>query len=178
MPSNNNTADYLSYASQVFVLSNGSLEESTPDAIDGYIQSSLNSVSSEASVKDPEDAMDSISRPTVKEAAAQISKENQINDLTRATGDSTVYKYYMQSIGWQKILSFIFFVTLNVFCSTFSRMYPLIFSIYPFVPTKLLHSEIWLEWWAAGNGTQNALYVTVYFMLAVFNSVGNGGYVW
>jgi ATP-binding cassette, subfamily C (CFTR/MRP), member 1 len=138
----------------------------------------LDSLSSNTRVKDPEDAIDSISRPYVKETAAQISKENQLNDLTRATGDRTVYKYYIQSIGWQKILVFVFSVTLHVFCSTFSRMYSLAFSMYGSARTDFLCPEIWLEWWAAGNGAQKALYVTVYFMLASFNSFGNGGYVW
>ncbi|GAM36282.1 vacuolar glutathione S-conjugate transporter [Talaromyces pinophilus] len=152
-----NETDCLSYANEIFILFNGRLEVSTPDIV-GYKHMGLDSLSSNTRVKDPEDAIDSISRPYVKETAAQISKENQLNDLTRATGDRTVYKYYIQSIGWQKILVFVFSVTLHVFCSTFS--------------------QIWLEWWAAGNGAQKALYVTVYFMLASFNSFGNGGYVW
>lgn len=92
----------------------------------------LNSLSSETRVKSPEDAIDSISRPSVKETAAQISKENQLNDLTRATGDRTVYNYYMQSIGWQKIFALVFSVTVHVFCSTFSRMYPMnLLCVYP-----------------------------------------------
>lgn len=150
---------------------------STPDIV-GYKLMDLNSLCSETLVKDPEDAIDSISRPSVKEAAAQISKENRLNDLTRAMGDRTVYKYYMQSIGWQKILAFVFSVTLHVFCSTFSRMYLLISSVCLSAQTDFLRPEIWLEWWAAGNGAQKALYVTVYFLLAIFNSIGNGGYVW
>lgn len=97
---------------------------STPDIV-GYEHMGLGGLSSKTRVKDPEDAIDSISRPYVKETAAQISKENQLNDLTRATGDRTVYKYYIRSIGWQKILAFVFSVTLHVFCSTFSRMYSL-----------------------------------------------------
>ena len=38
--------------------------------------------------------------------------------------------------------------------------------------------EIWLERWADRGGGQKALYVTVYFLLAIFNTVGNGGYIW
>ncbi|OQD96291.1 hypothetical protein PENSOL_c016G04406 [Penicillium solitum] len=40
------------------------------------------------------------------------------------------------------------------------------------------YSEIWLQRWADRGGGQKALYVTVYFFLAICNTVGNGGYVW
>lgn len=38
--------------------------------------------------------------------------------------------------------------------------------------------EIWLKWWADRGGNQKALFVSVYFVLAIFNSIANGGYVW
>lgn len=62
--------------------------------------------------------------PSAKEKSAQISKENQISDLTRTTGDVTVYKYYFQSIGWVNMLVFLLFAAVHVFCSTFSGMSP------------------------------------------------------
>lgn len=38
--------------------------------------------------------------------------------------------------------------------------------------------EIWLQRWADRGGGQKALYVTIYFFLAICNTIGNGGYVW
>lgn len=42
----------------------------------------------------------------------------------------------------------------------------------------MLFPEIWLKWWADRGGDRKALFVSVYFVLAIFNSIGNGGYVW
>lgn len=153
---------------------------SFPNTVGNDKPMNMNCVPGKNWTEDHEGAMHDVSKPkpSLKEVAAQISKENQINDLTRATGDRTVYKYYMQSIGWRKILAFVFFVTLHVGCSTFSRISLLTFPLLSLLKLTFIRSEIWLEWWATGNGTQKALYVTVYFILALFNSLGNGGYVW
>lgn len=57
-------------------------------------------------------------------------------------------------------------------------MFPVAFSMFNSPQINFFRPEIWLEWWVAGDGVQKTLYVTVYFMLALFNSIGNGGYVW
>ncbi|MCJ1360247.1 MAG: hypothetical protein MMC33_010250 [Icmadophila ericetorum] len=80
------------------------------------------------------------------------------DDLTRRTGDWAVYKYYFSSVGLIKMLMFVSFVSINIFCCSFS--------------------QIWLQWWTNVGGGQLPLYVTIYFLLAVLNSVSNGGYVW
>lgn len=41
-----------------------------------------------------------------------------------------------------------------------------------------LQIEIWLQRWADRGGGQKTLYVTIYFFLAICNTIGNGGYVW
>ncbi|OGM41659.1 ATP-binding cassette transporter [Aspergillus bombycis] len=94
----------------------------------------------------------------IEDKAAIISEANEIDDLRRAAGDSAVYTYYLRYVGWTNAVIFVFFVTMNVFSSTYS--------------------QIWLERWAHHGGGQKALYVTVYFVLALCNTVGNGGYVW
>ncbi|KXG48870.1 ABC transporter, transmembrane domain, type 1 [Penicillium griseofulvum] len=94
----------------------------------------------------------------IEDKAALISKANKIDDLRRATGDSAVYAYYLRYVGWTNAVIFVFFVTINVFSSTYS--------------------QIWLKRWADRGGGQKALYVSIYFFLAICNTVGNGGYVW
>jgi ATP-binding cassette subfamily C (CFTR/MRP) protein 1 len=51
----------------------------------------------------------------------QLTIANQIDDLTRRTGDVTTYKYYFNTIGWPKAIVFVSFIVLNVFGATFSR---------------------------------------------------------
>ncbi|EED17878.1 ATP-dependent bile acid permease, putative [Talaromyces stipitatus ATCC 10500] len=73
--------------------------------------------------------------------------------------ESKYLKIERISIGWQKILTYVFLVILHVFCAR---------SVV----------EIWLERWATHDGAQKAHYGSVYLVLAVINSVGNRGYVW
>lgn len=67
------------------------------------------------------DGLEESTALTMKDKAAEISKVNEINDLRRATGDSAVYRYYLRYIGWTNAMIFAFFVTVNVFSSTYSR---------------------------------------------------------
>lgn len=53
--------------------------------------------------------------------AKKLTVTNQIDDLTRRTGDFGTYKYYFDTIGWPKSIVFVSFVVLNVFGATFSR---------------------------------------------------------
>ncbi|OKL59747.1 hypothetical protein UA08_04922 [Talaromyces atroroseus] len=145
-----NDTEYLSYADEIFALSKGNLRKLTPGAA-----ISKNNI---FHITLPDEARNDTPTPSAKEKSGQVSKENQRNDLTRVTGDVAVYKYYFKSIGLVKTLVFLLFAGVHVFCSTFS--------------------QIWLEWWSKQGGGQKGLYVSVYMMLALFNSIGNGGYVW
>ncbi|CRG90845.1 Multidrug resistance-associated protein 1 [Talaromyces islandicus] len=142
--------DLLSYADQIYVLSDESLHQK--ETHDGIIYQGTGSDAGEDEVSKGLPAMG------IEDKATMISKTNKIDDLRRATGDSSVYKYYLRYVGWANAVIFIFFVTMNVFSSTYS--------------------QIWLQRWADRGGGQKPLYVTVYFLLAICNTVGNGGYVW
>jgi hypothetical protein len=37
---------------------------------------------------------------------------------------------------------------------------------------------VWLKWWSEVHGQHMALYISIYFLLAVGYSVGIGGYAW
>ncbi|KAJ5175771.1 multidrug resistance-associated protein [Penicillium canariense] len=140
----------LSYADRIYVLSDGCLHQKEP--CDGNIYQGNGS--------DPAEDGGSKGLPAlgIEDKATMISEANEIDDLRRATGDSAIYTYYLRYVGWTNAVIFVFFVTVNVFSSTYS--------------------QIWLERWADRGGGQKALYVTVYFLLAICNTVGNGGYVW
>ncbi|PYH89268.1 multidrug resistance-associated protein [Aspergillus ellipticus CBS 707.79] len=142
--------EYLAYADQVFVVADGSLRRE--DTHDGLSRETSPSTDEESEA-DPKPT-----GSTIKAKTTHVSESNQIGDLTRATGDYAVYKYYLRCIGWPKAMTFILFVTVHVFCSTYSQM--------------------WLERWANHGGEETPLYLAIYFLLAILNTVGNGGYVW
>ncbi|KAJ6006036.1 multidrug resistance-associated protein [Penicillium sp. IBT 35674x] len=147
----------LSYADQVLVISDGNLRRE--DARERSVhQALLPDAVANGGLEEEGENMDESTALEMKGKAAEISKLNDINDLRRATGDSAVYRYYLRYIGWTHALIFVFFVTVNVFSSTYS--------------------QIWLERWANRGGGQKPLYVTIYFFLAICNTIGNGGYIW
>jgi hypothetical protein len=49
--------------------------------------------------------------------------KDEVQDLDRKTGDKTVYKYYLKSIGARKLSVFIFFAVLSTFSGSFSRKF-------------------------------------------------------
>ncbi|CAI7605239.1 unnamed protein product [Penicillium palitans] len=140
----------LPRADQLYVLSDGHLRREEPREGNVYQEMGFDAVEAEELAGSPELA--------TEDKAAMISDANEIDDLRRAAGDSAVYKYYLRYVGWTNAMIFVFFVTMNVFASTYS--------------------DIWLQRWADRGGGQKTLYVTVYLFLAICNTIGNGGYVW
>ncbi|KAE8340830.1 hypothetical protein BDV24DRAFT_151712 [Aspergillus arachidicola] len=159
----------LCYADQIYVLSDGRLRQEEP--CEGHVHQGPGDDAVEA------DGLKGFPEPAIEDKAAIISEANKVDDLRRAAGDSAVYTYYWHHVGWTKAAVFVFFVTMNVFSSTYSRMWILTCATPDITDIDLL-LEIWLERWAARGGAQKALYVTVYIFLAICNTVGNGGYVW
>ncbi|KAE8149908.1 P-loop containing nucleoside triphosphate hydrolase protein [Aspergillus avenaceus] len=140
----------LPCADQMYVLEDGHLRPQEPYGGTAYKEMLSDAADAEGSSRFPGLA--------IEDKATMISTANKIDDLRRVAGDSAVYMYYLRHVGWTNAVIFVFFVTMNVFSSTYS--------------------QIWLEQWADHAGARKALYVTVYFLLAVCNTVGNGGYVW
>ncbi|KAB8272693.1 P-loop containing nucleoside triphosphate hydrolase protein [Aspergillus minisclerotigenes] len=161
--------EQLCHADQIYVLSDGHLRPEEP--CEGHVHQGPGDDAVEA------DGSKGVPELTIEDKAAMISEANEVDDLRRAAGDSAVYMYYWHYVGWTKAAVFVFFVTMNVFSSTYSRMWNLTCATPDITDINLL-LEIWLERWAAHGGAQRALYVTVYIFLAICNTVGNGGYVW
>ncbi|KGO40807.1 ABC transporter, transmembrane domain, type 1 [Penicillium expansum] len=142
--------EQLPCADQLYILSDGLLRQEEPREGNVYKEPKSDAVEAEEST--------GLIELATEDKAAMISEENEIEDLRRSAGDSAVYKYYLRYVGWKNAMIFVFFVTMNVFASSYS--------------------EIWLQRWADRGGGQKALYVTIYFFLAICNTIGNGGYVW
>ncbi|KAJ5371907.1 P-loop containing nucleoside triphosphate hydrolase protein [Penicillium concentricum] len=142
--------EHLPCADQIYVLSHGCLHQQEPSKGNVYQEIGSDVVEAQGSNGTPE--------LEIEHKAAMLSDANEIDDLRRATGDSAVYRYYLRYVGWTNAVIFVFFVIMNVFSSTYSH--------------------IWLQQWADRGGAQKRLYVTVYFLLAICNTIGNGGYVW
>ena len=112
--------EYLSYADQVLVLSDGNLRRE--DARERRVhQTLLPDTVADGGLEEADEDLEESTAFTMKDKAAEIAKANDIDDLRRATGDSAVYRYYLRYIGWSKAMIFVFFVTINVFSSTYSR---------------------------------------------------------
>lgn len=141
------TVNFLKYADKVLVLVNGTIEETS---------------SQEAEALKLKPASDAAATPvTVPPAQTDVSKlkrAQQIDDLSRSTGDLAVYKYYSRHVHWFPGLFFLFFAAVNVFSSGFS--------------------QIWLKWWTDAGGAQIGLYIGVFIGLAFLNSFSIGAYVW
>jgi ATP-binding cassette, subfamily C (CFTR/MRP), member 1 len=53
------------------------------------------------------------------------SNENLEAAANKATGDFSIYGYYMKSVGWFPVVVFVFFISGFIFCISFpSRQYP------------------------------------------------------
>lgn len=95
-------------------MSHGSVHEKRADEqVSDTEQSSNEDDVNEGKGQDREEAL--------KKNAEQAAKDDKLHDLTRATGDWDIYNYYFRSIGWRKLSTFLAFVIVHVFCSTFSR---------------------------------------------------------
>ncbi|KAJ5817100.1 P-loop containing nucleoside triphosphate hydrolase protein [Penicillium robsamsonii] len=142
--------EHLPCVDQIYVLSDGRLNQQ--DLCKGNVYQGFRSDDVEAQGSNETPGL------VIEDKAAMVSDANEVDDLRRATGDSAVYMYYLRYVGWTNAVIFVFFVIMNVFSSTYSH--------------------IWLKQWADRGGAQKQLYVTVYFLLALCNTFGNGGYVW
>jgi hypothetical protein len=65
--------------------------------------------------------MENTPADTSTDISDAVAKENEVQDLTRSTGDFAVYKYYFRHVGWLRGSAFLGFVIVEVFGTSFSR---------------------------------------------------------
>ncbi|KUJ06202.1 P-loop containing nucleoside triphosphate hydrolase protein [Mollisia scopiformis] len=114
----------------------------------GYVQS-LNISLLESGSK-PRD--DSGTQKQNSDLALLRPSETSIDDMSRRTGDTSVYLFYIKAVGWLPTFIFMVAICAFVFCLSF--------------PT------IWVKWWAAANAVapnqRLGYYLGIYALLGVF----------
>ncbi|MCJ1311333.1 hypothetical protein MMC25_005004 [Agyrium rufum] len=150
------SSKHLSYADQILVLSSDDGSVKQLAASDEDAKKVLKSAVVTDAAADRRN--DKASKDDNKEQ--QVAKVEGVEaiDMSRQTGDLTVYRYYFRSVGAWPLFLFFAFLFIHVFSQAFS--------------------QIWLKWWTDINGGQIPLYISVYFLLAVVYLVGDGGYSW
>jgi hypothetical protein len=95
--------------------------------------------------------------PDIVAKVAGPSKE-QMEDLTRRVGDSTIYKYYAKSVGWRPIALFLGFAVASAFGQSFS--------------------QVWLGWFTKADGHRTAFWLTGYAIIHTATLCFRLGYLW
>ena len=121
--------------------------------------------------EDKEDAINEIS-PTKQPPP---DDDEKLKDLTRQTGDFTIYKYWFKHIGWISAAIFLVFQTVQTFTATFPRK-----SINLTNSDRSLKNpiEVWLKFWTDDGGTVSAKYFIVYILLVLIALFAMGGSIW
>ncbi|KAK0643329.1 putative ATP-binding cassette transporter [Cercophora newfieldiana] len=149
------SVECLNYADRILILSDGRVKHDVTygQAVrDGLVKAFLRE-DENVDIPSEEDA-----RVNRKEEASGVTPNNEVRDLTRATGDFEVYRYYFRFVGWLYMGLFVGSVLLNVLGETFS--------------------SILLKWWTDEDGQRIVLYTSVYLSLALLTVVGLFGYNW
>ncbi|KAI0136261.1 putative ATP-binding cassette transporter [Xylariales sp. AK1849] len=145
---------FLHYADKIVMLSDGRIkyEGTYQHAVrHGLVDAIENEERDDDKLKEPPSGVPN----QMKENASEIAKTNVLDDLSRATGDISIYRYYYRFIGWPKAAVFVAFIIINVFSTTFSG-----------------HGGLTLV------AFQISRYASVYLALSVLASLGMGGYIW
>ncbi|MCJ1309562.1 hypothetical protein MMC25_003222 [Agyrium rufum] len=74
---------------------------------------------------------------------------NDVADLSRKTGDISVYKYYFGSIGWKLGIS----VSLQILASQWFKSFP----------------QLWLNWYTGGQVSSLAVFIVIFVVIEVLS---------
>ncbi|KAK0643218.1 P-loop containing nucleoside triphosphate hydrolase protein [Cercophora newfieldiana] len=139
----------LSFADSVSTVQSSTLKTVKKEAILSSIDEDITSTSSSSDEKPRPQSQDS--KPAGF-GPAQKAEDEAHSDLKRQTGDTSLYKYYFQSVGWKLAT---IFVASSILCAGIWRM-----------------PQVWLKIWTDhGTGNDTALYYGVYVGFAVVGSL-------
>ena len=121
-------AHRIPFADHIVVLQNGRItEQGSYDRLNisgGYLKS--------LKVREIDDSQkthaDNLAPVAFTASPVKDNKDKPNEDLTRQTGDLSIYKYYAQSIGWWRLSLFVIYIALQ--------------AVFHSIPT------LWLNWWA------------------------------
>ncbi|KAJ5255483.1 hypothetical protein N7497_007030 [Penicillium chrysogenum] len=139
-----NSAHHLPYADNVIALDkDGRITQhgsySDLMGFDGYIRMLSDNIHPVNSVRAPDIVLDD-------ETLRELNLDDQPTDLSRRTGDWTVYKFYFQNIGWPLLSIFLACCVLFILGLSFP--------------------QIWLQWWTSANEQHPNEHV--YYWLGVY----------
>lgn len=120
---------HLREADNIVVLGeNGTIVEqgnfSSLDLQHSYVQSLI--VDSEPKEPQPGNGENVSQDARHDPATAAVESREPQADLLRKTGDMTLYKYYLKSVGWKDGLTILALTAGAIFCTYFPRRYPAI----------------------------------------------------
>lgn len=121
---------------------------------------------------------------TEKIDSRKLTEEDIQAEANRRTGDTAIYLYYVQTVGWIPTIIFIVSITIFIFGQSFPSKYLLAFTnlfhppqlishvtaLSPFLSNAdPLHLALWVKWWASFNAEypnqQLGKWLGVYAML-------------
>ena len=115
-------------------------------------------------------------RPNPLPAALKGPTANDVEDLSRKTGDISLYKYYAATIGWKISFSLLTTVTIRGLTQYFPREW-----LAQRVQSKeglMRDSEIWIKLYTQGDVSGTALFSVVYAILVTSSIVALGLSMW
>jgi ATP-binding cassette subfamily C (CFTR/MRP) protein 1 len=110
-----------------------------------------------------------------KSSTVQGPTSEQFADLSRRTGDTSVYLYYLKSIGFRYSVLAAAIILSHLFAVNFPR-------IFHFANLCLIYAntfaEIWLKWYAEGTISSSGTFIGVYVLLVALAIGGKGAMIW
>ncbi|KAK2591919.1 hypothetical protein QQS21_010393 [Conoideocrella luteorostrata] len=118
--------DYLKYADKTLIIANGRVEEC------GRGEEALSDESIDVLHLRDRSKPESENQEQGRDLTAKadlVSEMNEKNDLNNSRGDLGVYFYYFKSVGWLNMALFVSFVVIDVFCSSFTSKWLILFRL-------------------------------------------------
>jgi hypothetical protein len=100
------------------------------------------------------------------ETLRELNLDDQHTDLSRRTGDWTVYRFYFQNIGWPLLSIFLACCVLFILGLSFPRKLQQTCLNICFHALLTIYTEIWLQWWTSANEQHPNEHV--YYWLGVY----------
>ncbi|KAL7941848.1 P-loop containing nucleoside triphosphate hydrolase protein [Trichoderma barbatum] len=137
-----NTLEYLRDADQIIILEQGRIAHQGPYAVVRETASLVINQDEKSPVPSYSSSEADAERPTAIKGELKNEEEQEAEDLSK-TGDSALYIFYLQSIGWKHASVALLFAIMPVFLQQFT--------------------QIWLKWWTEANDGDSQINSGMYY---------------
>ncbi|KAJ5499877.1 ABC transporter integral membrane type 1 [Penicillium expansum] len=168
MATNSGLSHHLLYADNVIaldeygrIIQHGSYRDLNSSG--GYIRMLSDGVSTVKTSRAPDVVLDD-------ETLRELNLDDQHTDLSRRTGDWTVYHFYFQNIGWPLLSAFLACCVLFILGLSFPRQFQQTYLNIRFHSLLIVYTEIWLQWWTRANEQHPNKHVN--YWLGVYAALG------